>query len=330
MASHTRLRLRHLSTVAMGMVATVGLMIGIGATAHASPSVSELEAQIDQMWNQLEPLIEKHNATRIQLGDNKKKVADLTKQIAPLQLEVDLATAKVSALAVHYYKGSQASALNALLSSGSPVAFAEQLELLEQISRAQKADISDVTTLKAKYEEQKRPLDELVAQLAATEADLAAKEKVINAEIKRLQALRLQAYGTTGGLGVLRPAPCPVVYPGGKAGIAAKFACAQIGKPYVWAADGPGSYDCSGLTMTSWRQAGISMPHNAAAQRRAIPSVSRANLRPGDLVFYFSDLHHVGMYVGDGWIVHAPRANDVVRMQRMDRMSIHSYGRPAP
>ena len=55
-----------------------------------------------------------------------------------------------------------------------------------------------------------------------------------------------------------------------------------------------------------------------------------ANLRPGDLVFYFSDLHHVGMYVGDGWIVHAPRANDVVRMQRMDRMSIHSYGRPAP
>jgi peptidoglycan DL-endopeptidase CwlO len=315
-------------TAAFGIVAAVGLMLVTGASAHASPSVSDLEKQIDQMWNQLEPLIEKHNATRIQLTDSRKKVADLTKQIAPLQLQVDLAMSKVSALAVHYYKGSQASALNALLSSGSPVAFAEQLEFLEQVSRAQKSEIHDVAQLKAKYEEQRRPLDELVAQLAATEADQAAKEKVINEQIKRLQALRLQAYGSTGGLGELRPVPCPVVYPGGKAGIAAKFACAQIGKPYIWAADGPGSYDCSGLTMTSWRQAGISMPHNAAAQRSVVPSVSRANLRPGDLVFYFSDLHHVGMYVGDGWIVHAPRANDVVRMRKMDGMPIHSYGRP--
>ncbi|HZN77521.1 MAG TPA: NlpC/P60 family protein [Micromonosporaceae bacterium] len=313
----------------MGTAAAVGVMVVAGATAHAGPSVSDLERQIDQAWNQLEPLIEKHNATRIELAANRKKVADLTTQIAPLQQQVDLADAKISALAVSYYKGSRVSALNALLTTGTPLTLADQLSMLEQVARVQKSEISDVTELKARYEEQKRPIDELVAQLAATEADMAAKEKQINAEIARLQVLRLQAYGTTGGLGVLRPVACPVNYPGGKAGVAVKFACSQIGKPYLWAADGPGSYDCSGLTMTSWRQAGIYLPHNAAAQRRSMPYVSRANLRPGDLVFYFSDLHHVGMYVGDGWIVHAPRAGDVVRMRRMDSMSIHSYGRPA-
>jgi cell wall-associated NlpC family hydrolase len=318
----------HSITAALGTAAAIGLMVVAGATAHASPSVSDLEKQIDQAWNQLEPLIEKHNATRIELAANRKKLADLTAQIAPLQQQVDVADARVSALAVRYYKGSQISALNALLTTGTPLTLADQMGMLEQIARTEKAQVSDVAELKARYEDQRRPIDALVAQLAATEAEMAAKEKQINAEIVRLQALRLQAYGTTGGLGVLRPVPCPMTYPGGPAGIAVKFACSQIGKPYVWAADGPGSYDCSGLTMTSWRQAGVSLPHNAAAQRRSIPYVSRANLRPGDLVFYFSDLHHVGMYVGNGWIVHAPRAGDVVRMRKMDGMSIHSYGRP--
>lgn len=325
-------RLKHANprilTTTLGVLAAFAVMLISSATARAAPSVSELEKQIDIAWNKLEPIIEQHNATRTQLDQTKAKVAALTKQIHPLQLQVDLQMAKVGDMAAHVYKGSQASALNALLSADSLETLTQQLELLDQVARAQQQEISGVADLKARYEEQKRPLDELVSQLTRTEAEQAAKEKEINAEIKRLQALRLQAYGTTGGTGSLRPVACPVNYPGGAAGTAVKFACSQIGKPYSWGADGPGSYDCSGLTMRAWNQAGVSMPHNAAAQRRAIPSVSRANLRPGDLVFYYSDLHHVGMYVGGDWIVHAPRAGDVVRMRSMTSAPIHSYGRP--
>jgi cell wall-associated NlpC family hydrolase len=81
--------------------------------------------------------------------------------------------------------------------------------------------------------------------------------------------------------------------------------------------------------MAAWAKAGVSMPHNAAAQRQGMQSVSRSQLQPGDLVFFFSDVHHVAMYLGGGWVVHAPTEGDVVRMARIDGVApINSYGRP--
>jgi cell wall-associated NlpC family hydrolase len=296
--------------------------------ANASPSVSELEKQIDAAWNRLEPIIEKHNAMRQDMAIRKKQADKLAQRIRPLQVQVDLAMSKVGEAAATAYKGGNAAAMNALLSSGSPTTFADQLALLDLFASRQQQQIKSTADLKSKLDAQKAPLDALLAQMAKEDADLTAKTKTINAEIKKLQQLRLAAYGTTGALGSLRPAPCPYTYPGGAAGVAAKFACAQIGKPYVWGADGPGSYDCSGLTMASWAHAGVYLPHNAAAQRHSIPYVSRANLRPGDLVFYYSDLHHVAMYVGGGWVVHASQPGVPVRMKRVDDGPVNSYGRP--
>jgi peptidoglycan DL-endopeptidase CwlO len=316
--------------VAAALALLVGLSIVVtGATpAGAEPTVSEIEKQIDEAWNKLEPVIEKHNATRETLAAKRKQADALARRIKPLELQIQLAMSKVGDLAVRAYKGEQTSALNAILSSGSPDTFINQLELLDQFARRQQSDVQAVLALKQQLAAKKRPLDQLVAQMTRTEAELAAKKKQINAEVKRLQQLRLRVYGTTTSLGSLRPAPCPSTYPGGAAGKAVTFACAQIGKPYVWGADGPGSYDCSGLTMAAWARAGVYLPHNAAAQRREVPYVSRSELRPGDLVFYYSDLHHVAMYAGNGWIVHASQAGVPVKMRRIDDGPIHSYGRP--
>jgi peptidoglycan DL-endopeptidase CwlO len=323
-------RLRRSFPLAVALVALLGLSIVVAGASPASaePGVSEIEKQIDEAWNKLEPVIEKHNATRQELAVKRKQAQALASRIKPLELQIDLAMAKVGDLAVRAYMGEQTSAINAILSSGSPDAFVNQLELLDQFARRQQRDVQAVLDLKQKLAAQKRPLDQLVTELTRTSAELAARKKQIDAEIERLQKLRLQVYGTTRSLGSLRPAPCPSIYPGGAAGKAVTFACAQISKPYVWGADGPGSYDCSGLTMAAWAKAGVYLPHNAARQRRAVPSVSRSELRPGDLVFYYSDLHHVAMYVGNGWIVHAPHAGDVVRMRRIDSAPIHSFGRP--
>jgi cell wall-associated NlpC family hydrolase len=325
--AHPRTLRPVITAVLSGLVTVAVLLLG-GATAHAGPTVAEIEKQIDQAWNKLEPIIEQHNATRQDLAKKRKQAQALAQRIRPLQVQVDLAMARVGEVAAMAYKGGNASAINALLSSRSPTALTDQLAVLDHFARRQQAEIRSVAEAKAKLDQQKAPLDVLLAQLTRTEADLAAKAKTINAEIKKLQELRLKAYGTTIGLGSLRPAPCPYSYPGGAAGVAVKYACAQIGKPYSWGADGPGSYDCSGLTMASWAKAGVYLPHNAAAQRRAIPYVSRSNLRPGDLVFYYSDLHHVAMYTGGGWVVHASRAGEPVKMKRMDDGYINSYGRP--
>lgn len=339
MASHAkrlRPRERTIFKLSLTTVISAGVVFLGATTALAEPSAVDLERQIDQAWNALEPVIEQHNATRLELAKQRVRSEELAKQIQPLEAQVDVATSRVGDMAVLAYKGASTSALNALLTSGSPTALADQLTVLDQVARVQQQQIDVAADLMGRYEVQKAAQDQLVARLAKTEADLAAKASQINAEIKRLEVLqqhasaraRTRTTGSGSGSSSPRPAGCPASNPGGKAGIAVNFACAQIGKPYRWGAEGPGAYDCSGLTMAAWARAGVDLPHNAAAQRRAVPSVSRANLRPGDLVFYYSDLHHVAMYVGGGWIVHASRAGVPVRMREMDTGNIHSYGRP--
>jgi cell wall-associated NlpC family hydrolase len=318
---------RYQLTVTAFLVA-LGVLLASGTAAHAEPTVTEIEKQIDEAWAKLEPTIERHNATRQDLAAKKKQAAVLGGKIKPLEVQLDLAMQRVTDLVVQDYKVSQTSELNAVLSSGSPTILTERLGLLSHFARQETESLRKVSDLRASYAAQKDPLDKLIGQLTLTEKDLATKTQEIDKEIERLQKLRLQAYGSSTSLGSLRPAPCPSTYPGGKAGIAVKFACAQIGKPYVWGADGPGSYDCSGLTSAAWAKAGIGLPHNAAKQRQAVSSVSRSQLRPGDLVFYYSDLHHVGMYVGNGWLVHASRPGVPVQMKRYDDGNIHSFGRP--
>lgn len=307
-------------------MASVAIMLVGPASAQAGPSVTEIEKQIDIAWSKLEPVIEQHNAARQELAVKRKQAVALGKKIKPLQAQVDQVMAKVGGLAANAYKGDQTSVVNAMLTAGSPTGLMDGLEILDQYARNQQREVQAAIDLKRRYAEQKAPLDLLVAQLAKADAELGAKAKEINAEVARLQKLRIAAYGSGAG-GVFRPAPCPAVYPGGDSGKVVKFACAQIGKPYVWGADGPASYDCSGLTLRAWAQVGVTLPHNAAQQYRATKRVSRSQLQPGDLVFY-SNLSHMGMYVGGGWIVHAPQSGDHVRMKRVEDGNLVGFGRP--
>ncbi len=122
------------------------------------------------------------------------------------------------------------------------------------------------------------------------------------------------------------PAPPPPV--SGGAGTAVQSAAAQIGKPYEWAAAGPDSFDCSGLTMYAWGKAGVSMAHSAAAQYDAFPHVSRSELQPGDLVFFGSPIHHVGIYEGGGVMINAPQTGEFVRRDSIARADYVGASRP--
>jgi len=115
-------------------------------------------------------------------------------------------------------------------------------------------------------------------------------------------------------------APATVVAPTSAAQVAVDTALSQLGKPYVWAGAGPSSYDCSGLTQYAFRAAGISLPHSSRMQSTMGVPVSRANLQPGDLIFFYSPVGHVGIYLGGGKMVHAPTSGDVVRIANVDTM----------
>jgi cell wall-associated NlpC family hydrolase len=310
----------------MAMVAAVALT---GTHAYADPSVAEIEAQIATAWNEAEPLIEKYNAVHEEFQKNKTRQEQLQQQIAPLQREVDLAQLRVGVIAERAYKGGPADQFGALLAAGSPGHLAEQLTFLDQMAREESNQIAEVVDVKSAYDAQKAPIDALVADLAKQDADLTAQRTTIEAKLANLQQLRVKAYGAGGGAqGKYRPWTCPSEYLPTNGYKAAAFACAQAGKPYVWAAAGPNSYDCSGLVLAGWKQVGVYLPHNAAAQRRSMPYVSRADIQIGDLVFYFNDIHHVAMYVGDGHVINAPNFGDVVRMTGIDTWPVHSIGRP--
>jgi peptidoglycan DL-endopeptidase CwlO len=316
----------------VGAVCT-GLVIALAlsSSAHAAPaSPSDIEAQIDAAWNKLEPVLEQHNGVKSQLVANQAKAAQLAEQIRPLQLQVDLTMGRVSSISTQAYKSGQASTLNALLTSSSPNTLAEQLSMLDAMAKNEQAQIADVAKAKAQYDAQKKPLDALVKQLSAQEAQLAAEEKKLNDQIKQFNDMRRAAYGN-GGQGSLRLGPCPASYDGNIGSKVAQIACGKIGSPYIFGAEGPNNFDCSGITKWAWAQATggrVNLYHYTVTQFNTTQRVSRANLRPGDLIFWFSDMHHMGMYVGGGFAVHAPQPGESLKMAPMDQMPISGFGRP--
>jgi cell wall-associated NlpC family hydrolase len=114
-----------------------------------------------------------------------------------------------------------------------------------------------------------------------------------------------------------------------KAAKAVAYAKAHLGDPYVYGAAGPHSFDCSGLTMKAWKAAGVSLPHNTNAQYAKAKHISKSSLRPGDLVFFYSGMSHVGLYVGNGKVIHAPHSGSSVQYIKMKYMPYAGAARPS-
>jgi len=311
-------------------VAAVGIVLAGPAPAQATPSPSSIEAQIDKQWNDLEPIIETYNHVHSQLLKNRAQQKKIQARLAPLQLQVDLAISQVSNIAGDVYMQGAPNAMNAMVMSGSPTDLTEKLTYLDQLARHQRESVADVAKLRDKLAGDKRDLDILTESVAARDAQLAQQKKDIQKKIDGLQKLRIKAYGAAGqNDGPLKTGPCPVTYTNDKGGRAAQRACDLIGKPYVFGSEGPGSYDCSGLTKAAWASVGVHLEHYTRDQWGEGRSVSRANLQPGDLVFYYpGSLHHVAIYIGGGMVVHAPHTGDYVRMATIDRGPIAGYRRP--
>ncbi|MEW2447403.1 NlpC/P60 family protein [Streptomyces parvulus] len=200
-------------------------------------------------------------------------------------------------------------------------------ELLSKLTAEEKARLAAIE--KKKQEEAARKAAELAEQQARQQAEeRERREEAARQESGGGTSSGSAESGGDGSSGSSAPDPSY----GTKADKALAFARAQIGKPYVWGATGPGSYDCSGLTQAAWKAAGVTLPRVTYDQVNAGTTVPVSQALPGDLVFFYDDLSHVGLYIGNGMMIHAPKPGAYVREESIyydGESSIHSVVRPA-
>jgi cell wall-associated NlpC family hydrolase len=323
------------------------------APAHADPSLGALAQQVEQQGRELDVVMEQYNQGNVQLSRTQAQLAAVTAQIPQLTAQVDAASAAVQTLAVHAYRGAQITGLGSVLSAGSPAELIDRLNTMDLLARGQRRDIAAVTAARGRLQADKARLDSLAAQQTAQQSDLAARKAKIEAQIASLtqqqadlkrkqeeQARVAAAQAAAAAVAAKRPPPPPAAAGkpappppapkvSGKVGAVLAYAYAQLGKSYVFGAAGPKYFDCSGLTQMAWRQAGVSLEHSSYIQmNEQTVHIPVSQMRPGDLVFFYGG-GHVGIFVGNGNVLHAPHTGDVVKISPLSWMgSITVVGRP--
>jgi cell wall-associated NlpC family hydrolase len=296
---------------------------GTTATAaHAAPSTGDLNKKITKAQSDLEDITESYNKMNISLKQTKDEEKKLAASLGPAKAARDAASAQVGTIAASTYKAGQIGTANILLDG--PNDLLQQMSFADQMSRSRQRDIDVYTATTRDYTQRQAALQTTQEKQAAQVKEIAARKKKIESDLTSLYAMRTVAYGRAQDTGRSYSGAIPSV--AGSAGTAVRYAFNAIGKPYVFGAAGPNSYDCSGLTSAAWAAAGRSLPHNAAAQFSATSRISRSALQPGDLVFYRA-LEHVGIYVGGGQIIDAPHAGATVNKRTIDIMPPYAFGR---
>jgi len=307
---------------------------GSGSPASAAPSQAKLEAQLEQLNRQADQLVEEYNQSRLTLA-RVRKIRDAMRQQAD-GAEQNLKTlqASLGARAAAAYVQGAGNTLAAVLDSDDPASAIDRVQVLELLA-SHDGDLLDRLALAGKaYDSRKRDLADAEREAAAEVDRLDAKKAEVERAAARTRELLRQLKARSAPSPSPTPTPSPTPSPppsGGGSGagaIAVRYALAQVGKSYCYGGAGPGCFDCSGLTMRAWGQAGISLPHSSAAQYGVGRHVSAGELQPGDLVFYYQPISHVSIYIGNGQRVSATHTGDYVRVQSLGS-DIVGYTRPS-
>lgn len=308
----------------LAAILSVALLPGGGASA--APSLSEAEKQLDSLGVKMDKVNEQMNSAKVQLKRVKTQQAGLNRQLAASQAKLDASQAEVGKIAAAAYRDGSMRLTSAIITDGSPANYLDQLATMEWLSSQQRDTINEAKAYQAKYDDTKTRVDNQVKAAQRLESQLGTQQKQIKKDQSKWEQIRRSAYVEEYG-----SAPATVAYNGqasGNAAVVVQYAMAQQGDPYVFGGAGPNQWDCSGLVMMAWKQVGVNLPHSAHQQYNQIPHVSRDNLQPGDIVFFYSDLHHDGIYIGNNQVVHAPTEGQSVQVESVNNMPFAGAGRP--
>jgi cell wall-associated NlpC family hydrolase len=314
---------------------TLALLPGTAAADPGDAATSEEAAElVADASHDLEVVTEKFNEARETLRQQRADVADAEKDAAEAEDQLAALDGQIRELARTAYTGDGlSSTIDLMLTSDSADEFLSSMGTLDAIAGHTDEAISEVVaasdeaeTARAAAEAAAKEAEATVARIREQQADLEARIADYEEQYDELSAAEQSAVDQAHG-GSIVGSPQAAAAPGQAAQVALDTAMAQIGDPYVWAAAGPDAFDCSGLTQYAYAAAGVSLPHSSSMQSQMGTPVSRSELQPGDLVFFYSPVSHVGMYIGNGQMVHASTSGQPVQVASLDSMSSYSGAR---
>ncbi|MEV0235143.1 NlpC/P60 family protein [Nonomuraea sp. NPDC050786] len=313
-------RPRHVGVVSLTVAALLFAVPVGSASADPKPSLKELASQAEKLHTEIETLTEQYNGQREKLKTAKKTSEAAQKTLATSQSDLAAKRAKAVLLAQNAYITGGFTKTLQFATSEDPEEFLNRAATSYALEQEQGEEINQLSKAMETAARAQAGAKERIAEVQKIVDDLDTKRDKITKLVAKVESsLFKRALGEAGQPGTRAVRVNLPIAGAGKAAEAARWALTQQLKPYVWGAEGPSSYDCSGLVMAAYQRVGISLPHYTGDQWTAGRHISRSELRPGDLVFFYGDLHHVGIYIGGGMMVHAPQTGDVVRIASIAR-----------
>jgi cell wall-associated NlpC family hydrolase len=325
---------KRIAAIAATLITFVtALVVGFGVatpSATAKPDLETVKKQVEKYDHLAEQASERYNDAQVKLDQTKTKLGALNADLARQQQVVDAMREQVATMVVDQYQGDALSTTSQVVLSSNPDAFLENLNAVSAYNNQRGEVMREFSTQLDRLKLRKDAVKDEAARLTALQKRMASEKAEIDDKAAKAQAVldKLESEARTKILSGGWTGEVPNVDASGRAAIAVRFAMAQVGKAYSYGAAGPNAYDCSGLTMRAWGTAGVGLPHSSGAQQGSGTRISESELQPGDLVFYYSPVSHVGMYIGNGLIVNALNPGAGVRVSGLHSMPYSGAVRP--
>jgi cell wall-associated NlpC family hydrolase len=299
--------------------------------AQAKPSIKDVQARVDHLYRQAEVASERHNNAELRLKQLRSELADLKADQRRQTKALSGVRESLRDTMLRQFEGSGISAVGQVVVAHDPKKFLAGLSDVSTYNNLQSQLLDSYNTQVSALDIRREATEKRAAQVADTEAELKDTKQQIDNKLADAKELlgNLQEQAREAMLSRDAPRPSSADIPvSGRASAAVAYAMSKVGDAYVYGAAGPSAFDCSGLTMMAWAQAGVALPHSSAAQYSSGPHISESDLRPGDLVFYYSPISHVGMYIGNGMIVNAENPSVGVTVTSLHSMPYVGAVRP--
>jgi cell wall-associated NlpC family hydrolase len=320
-----------ISAATWGTALAILLSILQAPTSQAAPTLAQVQAQVIRYEEEATSAAEGAQEAKVKLNSLTRSLAGIQAQAEIQAKTVDAISKTLGAIAIDQYKSGTISQSLELLFSSDPSLYLSSAGSLEAITRQKGIQLRKFQSAEQKLNATSLTVSDRLAQVKALQKKLAEKSALATAKLAQAESIlaklkkedrerlaRLAQEREDADQASSLKAARSAAGVSGRAGLAIRFAFKQIGDKYVFGADGMIYWDCSGLTMRAYQTAGVSLPHSSAAQSRMGKSIPFSQKKPGDLLFFGRPVSHVGIYLGGGKMVHAPRSGSRVKVATTD------------